>query len=71
MKRIWAYAAAAALLATFWALHQAGALGLAPGTPAPELRGGPWLGGGKNKDAPLKLAELRGKVVLLDMWTFG
>jgi hypothetical protein len=35
--------------------------------PAPELENEVWL----NVDAPLRLANLRGKVVLLDMWTFG
>lgn len=35
--------------------------------PAPELTNDTWL----NVDAPLRLADLRGKVVLLDMWTFG
>lgn len=34
---------------------------------APELKNEIWL----NTDQPLRLAELRGKVVLLDMWTFG
>jgi thiol-disulfide isomerase/thioredoxin len=34
---------------------------------APELTNQVWL----NTDAPLRLANLRGKVVLLDMWTFG
>jgi len=34
--------------------------------PAPELENDIWL----NVDAPLRLADLRGKVVLLDMWTF-
>jgi thiol-disulfide isomerase/thioredoxin len=33
---------------------------------APELSGRGWLG----TDAPLTLAELRGRVVLLDFWTF-
>jgi hypothetical protein len=34
---------------------------------APELENEVWL----NVDAPLRLADLRGQVVLLDMWTFG
>ena len=35
--------------------------------PAPELTNEIWL----NVDAPLRLADLRGKVVALEMWTFG
>ncbi len=35
--------------------------------PAPELENEIWL----NTDQPLRLADLRGQVVLLDMWTFG
>ena len=35
--------------------------------PGPELVGDTWL----NVASPLRLADLRGKVVLLDMWTFG
>ena len=35
--------------------------------PAPELTNEVWL----NTAGPLRLAELRGQVVLLDMWTFG
>ena len=34
---------------------------------APELVGDVWL----NTDTPLRLADLKGKVVLIDMWTFG
>ncbi len=33
---------------------------------APEIRSERWLNG-----APTSLAELRGKVVLVDFWTFG
>ena len=35
--------------------------------PAPELANQVWL----NSPAPLRLGDLRGKVVLIDMWTFG
>ena len=35
--------------------------------PAPELKNDIWL----NVDSPLRLADLRGKVVAIDMWTFG
>ena len=35
--------------------------------PAPELAGESWL----NTVSPLRLSDLRGKVVLVDMWTFG
>jgi len=34
---------------------------------APELANETWL----NVDSPLRLADLHGKVVLLEMWTFG
>ena len=34
---------------------------------APELVNDVWL----NVDAPLKISSLKGKVVLLDFWTFG
>jgi hypothetical protein len=34
---------------------------------APELLNETWL----NTDQPLRLVDLRGKVVLLEMWTFG
>jgi hypothetical protein len=34
---------------------------------APELSNDIWI----NTSTPLRIADLRGKVVLLDMWTFG
>ena len=39
-----------------------------PRSPAPELKGGRgWL----NSEKPLSLAALKGKIVLLDFWTYG
>jgi len=35
--------------------------------PAPELTNDIWL----NVDAPLRIADLQGKVVIVEMWTFG
>lgn len=35
--------------------------------PAPELTNDTWL----NVDSPLRIADLRGKVVIVEMWTFG
>ena len=35
--------------------------------PAPELANEVWI----NTDTPLRLADLRGKVVAIEMWTFG
>jgi hypothetical protein len=37
-----------------------------PGAAAPDVAGGPWINGG-----PLTLAGLRGRVVLVDFWTYG
>jgi hypothetical protein len=37
-----------------------------PGTPAPEIAGGPWI-----NSAPLTLASLRGRVVAVEFWTYG
>jgi hypothetical protein len=36
------------------------------GTAAPDVAGGPWI-----NSAPLTLAGLRGRVVLVEFWTYG
>jgi hypothetical protein len=36
------------------------------GQPAPEITGGPWI-----NSAPLTLQGLRGRVVLVEFWTYG
>jgi hypothetical protein len=57
----------------FLALLGVGALALSPwagvsmiGKPAPELANEVWI-----NSRPLRLADLRGKVVLLEFWTYG
>jgi hypothetical protein len=48
-------------------IARAGGAGpLALGGLAPEIAGGPWI-----NSAPLTLAELRGRVVLVEFWTYG
>ncbi len=36
------------------------------GDAAPDIKGTPWING-----QPLTLTDLRGKVVLIDFWTYG
>ena len=36
------------------------------GTPAPEISGAPWI-----NSPPLTMAGLRGRVVLVEFWTYG
>jgi hypothetical protein len=36
------------------------------GQPAPEITGSPWI-----NSEPLSMAKLRGRVVLVEFWTYG
>jgi hypothetical protein len=54
------------LLAVLVSATLAGADVVAPGAPAPELAKGAWI----NSD-PLTMQSLRGRVVLVDFWTYG
>ena len=45
-------------------LAQAGAVRI--GAPAPEIAGARWI-----NSAPLTSADLRGRVVLVEFWTYG
>ena len=38
----------------------------APGRPAPEITAGQWI-----NSEPLKIGDLRGRVVAVEFWTFG
>jgi hypothetical protein len=47
-------------------LRGAGAAEIPAGRPAPELAAGAWI-----NSEPLTLKALRGRVVLLEFWTYG
>lgn len=55
----------AAVLAN-WTLLLGGAHAFNIGSPAPEIAGGPWL-----NSKPLTPNDLKGRVVLIEFWTYG
>jgi hypothetical protein len=50
----------------FWPTGPEAVRGTGVGRPAPEIAGGPWI-----NSEPLTLVGLRGRVVLVDFWTYG
>ncbi len=66
MKTAGAWVLAAALLAGVAGPGAAEAIGLRNGERAPEITGGPWI-----NSEPLSLEKLRGRVVIVEFWTFG
>ena len=65
VMRTLAAALAALALGAVLALHPAAAQPR-PGAPAPEVTGGPWI-----NSRPLAIGDLRGRVVLVEFWTYG
>lgn len=66
MRWIRALAAVVGLfLAAAGSVDAAGPM-VAVGQTAPEITGGPWI-----NSEPLSLAGLRGRVVLVEFWTYG
>jgi hypothetical protein len=67
MKAAGAWVLAAGLLAGVVGPGAAAqAIGLRDGERAPEITGGPWI-----NSEPLSLEKLRGRVVIVEFWTFG
>lgn len=58
--------ALALLLAAGAPAAPAHAQALRMGAPAPDVAGAPWING-----PPLTMAGLRGRVVLVEFWTYG
>jgi hypothetical protein len=69
-RRAWGFWNRALVLAVFLVVGQvngpAAAQALRIGAPAPEVAGDRWINGG-----PLTMQGLRGRVVLVEFWTFG
>jgi len=51
---------------TTWLLSPARGEAFTPGKLAPDISGGPWI-----NSQPLTLADLKGRVVLVEFWTYG
>ncbi len=65
---IWRIAAVAVVVIGLvgWGAPGADAQALKLGAPVPEIAGGPWI-----NSSPLAIAGLRGRVVLVEFWTYG
>jgi len=72
MRTMWrlvlALGLGASMLAAGGPWQPGGAAGtlVAVGQPAPEITGGPWI-----NSEPLSLSGLKGRVVLVEFWTYG
>ena len=66
MRRSARFFVVALLVVTGLGAGSAAAQGLRVGTPAPDLAGERWINSG-----PLSMPGLRGRVVLVEFWTYG
>lgn len=66
MRRIRALALTVAVLLVGLGAGEAAGILVKVGQAAPEVTGGPWI-----NSEPLSLAGLRGRVVLVEFWTYG
>jgi hypothetical protein len=66
MRRIRALALTVVMLVAGPGAVEAAGILVKVGQPAPEVTGGPWI-----NSEPLSLGGLRGRVVLVEFWTYG
>ena len=60
------YSVALAITLIAWLLWPGRAESFSSGKPAPDISGGPWL-----NSKPLAISDLKGRVVLVEFWTYG
>jgi hypothetical protein len=66
MMRLTGFSTVLILAAAIWLDWPRPGSALPDGKAAPELGGGNWI-----NSRPLSIAELKGRVVLLEFWTYG
>ena len=66
MVRLAAFSLGLLLATSFWALWPNAGAAINAGATAPEVAGENWL-----NSKPLTMAELKGRVVLVEFWTYG
>jgi hypothetical protein len=55
-----------AITLTTWSFWLTRGQPFTTGKPAPDISGGPWL-----NSKPLTISDLKGRVVLVEFWTYG
>jgi len=66
MVRIAAFSFTLALALSIWAVSPEGGAAITNGATAPDVAGENWF-----NSKPLTMGELKGRVVLVEFWTYG
>ena len=66
MVRLTAYSVGLVLALAIWAAWPRAGAALTSGTMAPDIAGDNWI-----NSKPLTIASLKGRVVLVEFWTYG
>lgn len=66
MERLAAFSTVLVLALALWVAWPRAGTALTNGTPAPEFAGENWI-----NSKPLNIAGLKGRVVLVEFWTYG
>jgi hypothetical protein len=66
MVRLVTFSTALVLALAIWAVWPRAGTAITNGTPAPELAGENWI-----NSKPLTITSLKGRVILVEFWTYG